>query len=95
MRQFRSRPLCSIPDNAHPLVKRLYEEMLEQRVGLADLAERSGVDRNTINAWRNRQSPNVANLEACFNALGRRLTDVPMDQKRPLKKTMYTTEPGP
>lgn len=72
MRQFRPSQV-KVPEKAHPLVKRLFQEMALQQVGLADLAERAGIARETISAWRYRQSPSVTSLEACLGVLGLRL----------------------
>lgn len=71
MRTFR--PL-SIPPQAHPLVRRLFAEMNHQQLGVLDLAERSGVNKNTLKDWRTRTVPQVDNLEACLGVLGLRLT---------------------
>lgn len=71
MRQFRR---LTVPTRAHPLVRRLYEEMNRQQLGLLDLAERSGVNKNTIKDWKDRSVPQVQNLAACFNVLGLELT---------------------
>lgn len=70
MREFR--PL-SIPRNAHPLVRTLFEEMNRQQLGVLDLAERSGVNKNTLRDWRTRTIPTVDNIEACFSVLGFRI----------------------
>lgn len=70
MREFR--PL-SIPRNAHPLVRMLFEEMNRQQLGVLDLAERSGVNKNTLRDWRTRTVPTVDNIEACFGVLGFRI----------------------
>lgn len=72
MRQFRPSQVKA-PPTAHPLVKRLFAEMELQQVGVADLAERAGVARETLSAWRHRQSPSLVNMEACLNVLGLRL----------------------
>lgn len=71
MRQFRR---LSVPARAHPLVRRMFEEMNHQQIGMLDLAERSGVNKNTIRDWKNRSVPNVHNLAACLNVLGLELT---------------------
>ncbi len=63
-----------VPDHAHPLVKRLFELMQHERIGVLDMAARAGVNGNTLRDWRNRTLPNVANLDACLNVLGYRLT---------------------
>lgn len=71
MRRFRASPL---PAKAHPLVRRLFAEMNTQRVGVTDMAERAGIARETFKGWRTKHCPRVADLEACYNVLGLRLT---------------------
>jgi hypothetical protein len=63
MRYIRPRTL-TVPARAHPLVKFVFTQMKRQQVGLSDMEERSGVTRETISAWRTRNSPNLANIEA-------------------------------
>lgn len=60
----------SIPERCHPLVRKLFEEMREQQIGVLDMAARSGINPNTLKDWRTRTMPRVADLEACFNVLG-------------------------
>lgn len=60
----------SIPQHAHPLVKRLFVEMNRHQIGVLDMAERSGVNKNTIKDWRTRTVPTVDNFLACLNVLG-------------------------
>lgn len=67
MRQFRK---LRVPESTHPVVRRLFEEMNHQQIGLLDMAERSGVNKNTLKDWRIRTVPTVDNIEACFNVLG-------------------------
>lgn len=64
----------SIPTNTHPLVKLLFIEMNAQQIGLLDMAERSGVSKNTIVCWKRRAIPNLANIDACFNVLGMKIS---------------------
>lgn len=71
MRRFRRMP---IPQHAHPLVRRLYAAMNHQQIGVTDMAERTGISRNTFKGWRTRHCPRVAELEACYNVLGMKLT---------------------
>ena len=66
--------LLNIPPRAHPLVRRLYEEMNRQQVGLQQMANRSGYSVDCLKDWRTRASPNICSLEACFNVLGYELT---------------------
>jgi hypothetical protein len=71
MRRFRT---LSVPQHAHPLVRRLFQEMNHQRIGMTDMAERVGMSRFTINGWRTRHCPRIVELEACYNVLGYKLT---------------------
>ena len=70
MRRFKR---LSVPDHAHPLVRRLFTEMNQQQIGILDMAERAGVNKNTLGDWKNRAVPNIANIDACYNVLGLRL----------------------
>lgn len=70
MRHVRPSYLVASP-SAHPLVRdKLFPLMRKEQITVSDLAQRSGVKRVTIAAWKRRNTPNVANLEACFNVLG-------------------------
>ena len=63
-----------VPDGCHPLVRRLFEEMNKQQIGVLDMADRSGVNKNTLGGWKKRAIPNLINIDACYNVLGLRLT---------------------
>lgn len=67
MRKFRPH---RIPTNVHPIVRRLFELMHEEQLGVLDMSERSGINRNTIKDWKARSIPNVLNFDACLNTLG-------------------------
>lgn len=71
MREFK--PLL-VPRNTHPLVTRLFQEMNRQQIGILDMSERSGVNKNTINDWKRRSIPKLDNIDACFTAMGMKLT---------------------
>lgn len=71
MRKFRR---ITVPTKAHPLVRRLFEEMNHQQLGVLDLADRSGVNKNTLKDWRTRTVPRVDHLVACYNVLGMTLS---------------------
>ena len=73
----------SDPQRAHPFVRRIYQEMVAQQTTASDVAERSGVGRDTIRSWRGRNSPTLANIEAVLGALGYRLEIV--EQKESTK----------
>ncbi len=71
MRRFRR---LTIPAHAHPLVRKLFEEMNREQIGLTDMAERAGLARATFKGWRTRHCPRIVELEACYNVLGWGLT---------------------
>lgn len=71
MRTFRPH---SVPDKASPLIRLLFEKMNSEQIGVLDMSDRSGVNKNTFKEWRTRTVPTVDNLEACFNVLGYTLT---------------------
>lgn len=66
------KPLL-IPKHAHPFVRHLYREMNAQRVTMLEVAEISGLRRQTIWDWANRHPPRVDQMEAALNAVGLRL----------------------
>lgn len=67
----------TIPEKAHPLVKHLFLEMRNQRLGVMDMADRSGVSAGSLVNWRTRMTPKgIPSLEACFNVLGYTLKPV-------------------
>ena len=76
MRLFRK---LTIPQHAHPLVRRLFEEMNKEQIGVVDISERSGVNKNTISGWRKKSIPSIINIEACFSVLG---MEVSLTRKR-------------
>ncbi|MEN6400649.1 MAG: hypothetical protein ABFD94_01790 [Armatimonadia bacterium] len=71
MRRFRR---LTIPAHAHPLVRKLFEEMNREQIGVLDMAERSGVNPNTLKDWRTRSTLAIDNLDACYNVLKLTLT---------------------
>lgn len=73
MRKFRYRPRIV---TGHPVVKFLFEEMVEQRMTEADLAERVGINRDTLRNWRTRYNPKVTDLDAALKPLGYKLKAV-------------------
>lgn len=76
MRRFHK---VRVPENVHPLVRNLFEEMNRQRIGMLDMAERTGVGQSTMKHWRLMCSPSLANLEACYNVLGYKLSIKPVE----------------
>ena len=63
----------SIPEHAHPLVRELFAEMNSQECSIAQLQDRTGIKKDTIMRWRNKNTPRIGDLEACLNVLGKRL----------------------
>lgn len=75
----------SIPEHCHPLVTNLFLEMRRQCLGVVDMADKSGVNKNTLKDWRTRTMPRIADLEACYNVLGlelvaRQMTNAGLDK---------------
>lgn len=62
-----------IPDHCHPLVRRLFQEMNKHQIGVLDMSERSGVNKNTLKDWKTRTVPRIDSIEACYNVLGLKL----------------------
>ena len=63
----------TVPQHAHPLVRRLFAEMRRQRASTAVVAERAGlISRMTLCGWRH-HTPTLDNLEAALNVLGLKL----------------------
>ena len=63
-------PRLKVPERVHPLVRRLFELMREEQIGVLDMAARSGMNKNTLRDWRTRTVPIVTNLDACLNVVG-------------------------
>ncbi|MCB1509796.1 MAG: hypothetical protein KDJ36_02745 [Hyphomicrobiaceae bacterium] len=82
MKPFR---LISVPNHAHPMVRFLFTEMRAQRCSVIEMAERSGVNLNTIKNWRHVSMPKLLDLEACLNVLGHQLTIIEKPSERALR----------
>ncbi len=65
-----------MPKRAHPLVRFLFAEMIRQNTSLAEVAQRSGVSRESISAWRYNRQPDLGNLEAALRVLDYELRPV-------------------
>jgi transcriptional regulator with XRE-family HTH domain len=66
-RQFRrTKPAVGLPQ-----VRFLFDYMNEHKIPIGDLADVAGISRHTLTHWRmGRRTPTVADLEACYNAIG-------------------------
>jgi len=78
LRDFRKRPRIL---NGHPVVRFLFEELYRQRMCEQDLADRSGINRDTLRNWRTRNNPRVTDLEATLQCLGYKLKAVKIYEK--------------
>lgn len=70
----RWRGKLPIPRHVHPLVRRLFVEMNQQKTTLTEVADRAGIRRGTVSDWRYRYTPRVADLDAALNVLGLELS---------------------
>lgn len=69
LRAPRWRGRLSIPNHAHPVVRRLFEEMNEQNTVMAEVCERAGLKPETVSNWRYRTNPKIDLIDAALNAL--------------------------
>ncbi len=60
----------TVPEHAHPMVRRFYAEILKQDLTLNRVCARAGINRYTVENWRNRSAPRIDTLEAALNAVG-------------------------
>lgn len=60
----------TVPENAHPMVKRLFAEMIRQRCTMMLMAKKTGIGRITIKNWKHNSNPKLTDLIACLNVLG-------------------------
>lgn len=80
MRQFRLKRELECR-NSNPMVKFLFNQMFEQRMTQADLAERTGFAYDTLKHWRLYTMPRVNDLEAALNAMGYEMIAVSKNRK--------------
>lgn len=73
MRAFRRKKPFNCPNNHHVL-RFLYDRAFIERITLADLSERSGVNKNTLRHWRYKSTPNLRDMDAALGAVGYELT---------------------
>lgn len=65
----RWRGKLSIPRHAHPIVRRLFEEMNEQQTVMEEVGKRAGLKPETLSNWRYRTNPKLDLIDAALNAL--------------------------
>jgi 2,3-bisphosphoglycerate-independent phosphoglycerate mutase len=68
--EFQSFKPSPVPEGVPAIVRDLFKIMTEQRIGVREIAKRSGVHGNTILTWRASRVPSISNFEAVANALG-------------------------
>jgi hypothetical protein len=57
-------------------VRFIFAEMRRQSITYVQMADRSGLSRESITAWRVRNVPDVSSIEAALGVLGFRLADM-------------------
>jgi transcriptional regulator with XRE-family HTH domain len=74
----RFRPLAA-PVGVSAIVSDLFELMTRRKVSISEIADESGINKNTIYTWRISRVPSITNFEAVANALGYklRLVEIP------------------
>lgn len=70
---------ATIPRHAHPLVRKVFCAMYEHRITYVEMAERSGLSRETLTAWRVRNAPDLSSLEAALGVCNLRVEVVHQD----------------
>lgn len=73
----RHRGKLPIPQHCHPFVRKVFEEANAQRSTLAEIAKRSGVNRERFSDWKRRSEPRISELVAVLNTLDLDLVIVP------------------
>jgi hypothetical protein len=63
------RGRLTIPPHAHPLVRRLFEELNDQRTTLEEVAGRTSLGVDTIRFWATRHTPRIDTFEAALNVV--------------------------
>lgn len=72
-----------MPERVGPFVRLVFSEMARQAVRYDDLEWLSGVRRASIKAWRRKNAPGLASIEATLGSLGYNLIPTPALQKLP------------
>lgn len=85
-RDARWRGNLTIPEHAHPLVRRMFELMNEEKVVMRDIAPKAGIQPCTISTWRYRSAPTLPLFQAALNALGYDLAIVPLRDVADIKR---------
>ena len=51
-------------------MRQLFEILNKKKLMVADIAEKSGVNKDTISGWRYNRAPTLTNYTAVINSLG-------------------------
>ena len=62
-----------VPARAHPLIKELYQRIIDKGLRVRDVSDRVEIGYSTICDWRNGRCPNLMTFEDCLNAVGYKL----------------------
>lgn len=84
----RWRGKLPIPRHAHPLVRRFFRELNEQKTTIGEVAARSGQRPGTISDWRYRRNPTLPSFEAALAALDLELSIRPRGDGRHRNREM-------
>ena len=79
MRLYRLKSPRPVTNNDQ-IVKFLFSEMHFQRLGIKDMAEKTGINYNTLKDWRLRTNPRIKDMQACLNVLGYELVPQRIEQ---------------
>jgi len=79
----RYRRTVTVPSGVSPPVRLLFSEMARLRVTYDELDEASSVGRASVKAWRRKNAPGLATLEACLNSVGWFFVPTPVLEVQP------------
>lgn len=77
------RRTVTVPPHAGPHVRLVFAEMARQHRTYDSIETASGITRPSIKAWRHRNAPNLASIEAVLNALGLEFHAIPVTEVLP------------
>lgn len=66
----------TIPENAHPLVQSIFDEMNNQKMTYIQLADKAGISFKILERWRTGVTPQLQTLAVVLTALNLTLTVV-------------------
>lgn len=75
----RWRGKHTVPEHAHPLVRKFFELLNADGATQTEICARAGLSIQTTKGWR-KKSPQLVTFEAALNTLGYRLAIVPEER---------------